>query len=76
MIASVIRQYEEAELYKKTPVADPFLLAVRRYYRIIEQKTIDQISHDGYPRPGLHRMSAENGSLIGDNEDDDQEESQ
>ena len=76
MIASVIRQYEEAELYRKTPVADPFLLAVRRYYRIIEQKTIDQISHDGYHRPGLYRMSMEHGSLIEASEDDNQEKSQ
>ena len=30
MIASVIRQYEEAELYRMTPSGDRFLLAVRR----------------------------------------------
>ena len=59
MIASVIRQYEEAELYRMTPSGDRFLLAVRRYYRIIEQKTIDQMSHDGRHRPGLYRMPAQ-----------------
>ena len=64
MIASVIRQYEEGELYRNVPTGDTFLLAVRRYYRIIEQKTVDQTSHDGYARPGLYRMSAEQGSLF------------
>lgn len=72
MIASVIRQYEEAELYRNTPAGDPFLFAVRRYYRIIERKTIDQITHDGYPRPGLYRMSAEQGSPYGDDEKESQ----
>ena len=38
MVASVIRQFEEAELYRGTPAGDLFLLAIRRYYRIIEQK--------------------------------------
>ena len=56
MVASAIRQYEEAELYRRPPMNDPFLLAIRRYYRIIEQKTIDQTSHDGYQRPGLYRL--------------------
>ena len=63
MIASVIRQYEEAELYKSVPAGDTFLLAIRRYHRIIEQKTVDQTSHDGYPRPGLYRMPAEQGAF-------------
>lgn len=61
MIASVIRQYEEAELYRSTPTGDTFLLSIRRYYRIIEQKTVDQVSHDGFARPGLYRMPAEQG---------------
>ena len=65
MVASVIRQYEEGELYRKVPAGDPFLLAIRRYYRIIEQKTVDQTSHDGFPRPGLYRMSAEQGGSWG-----------
>ena len=65
MIASVIRQYEEAELYRSVPTGDAFLLTVRRYYRIIEQKTLDQTSHDGYGRPGLYRMPAEQGALPG-----------
>ena len=71
MIASVIRQYEEAELYRKTPAGDSFLLAIRRYYRIVEQKTVDQTSHDGYPRPGLYRMPAEQGTLFKDNKNEE-----
>ena len=66
MIASVIRQYETEELYRSVPTGDTFLLAIRRYYRIIERKTVDQVSHDGYQRPGLYRMSAEQGSFLRD----------
>ena len=72
MIASVIRQYEEAELYRSVPAGDTFLLAIRRYYRIIEQKTVDQTSHDGYSRPGLHRMPAEQGTFFGDEKKESQ----
>ena len=64
MTASVIRQYEEATLYSGVPAGDAFLLAIRRYYRIIEQKTIDQVSHDGHLRHGLYRMAAEQGALL------------
>ena len=63
MVASVVRQYQEAELYRSSPGRDEFLLAIRRYYRIIEQKTIDQTSHDGQPRPGVYFMSPEQGML-------------
>ena len=63
MVASVVRQYEEAELYRTVPTGDQFLLAIRRYHRIIEQKTVDQMSHDGYHRPGLHRLPAEQGEF-------------
>ena len=62
MVASVLRQYEEAEIYRRPP-SDPYLLAIRRYYRIIEEKTLDQTSHDGYQRPGIYRMPAEQGNL-------------
>lgn len=59
MAASVIRQYEEAELFRNTPSAnDPFLFVIRRWYRIIEQKTRnDLISHDGFSRAGFFRMA-------------------
>ena len=64
MTASVIRQYEEATLYRGVPAGDAFLLAISRYYRIIEQKTVDQVGHDGRPQHGLYRMAAEQGALL------------
>ena len=59
MVASVIRQHQQAELYKQTPVGDEFLLAIRRYYRIVEQKTINLASPDGGDRPGIYWLSRE-----------------
>lgn len=63
MVASVVRLYEENQLFRSTPGTDPFLLAIRRYYRAIEQKTVDQTSHDGHPRPGLYRMPSTESAL-------------
>lgn len=59
LTASVIRLYQEAELFRTGPPAnDQFLFAIRRWYRIIEQKTRNDLtSHDGYTRTGLHLMS-------------------
>lgn len=58
LTASVIRQYEEAELYRSAPPAgEQYLFAIRRWYRILEQKTRDDlISHDGFNRPGFFRL--------------------
>lgn len=53
---------------KSAPAGDTFLLAIRRYHRIIERKIVDQTSHDGYARPGLYRMPAEQGAFLGGNE--------
>ncbi len=40
LTASVVRLYQEAELFRTGPPAnDQFLFAIRRWYRIIEQKT-------------------------------------
>ena len=64
MAASVLRQYEEAELFRRVPTGDQYLLAIRRYYRIIEQKTVDLESHDGFQRPGLYRLSPEQGHFL------------
>ena len=50
---------------KSAPAGDTFLLAIRRYHRIIERKIVDQTSHDGYARPGLYRMPAEQGAFLG-----------
>ena len=57
MIASVIRQYEQAELYRSPPPqGDLYLYAIRRWYSMIERMTRDLISHEGEIRRGLHRM--------------------
>lgn len=59
MIASILRQYEEAGLYATSPPAgDQYLFAIRRWYRIVEQKTRDDlVSHDGFARPGFFRLA-------------------
>ena len=58
MAASVLRQYQEAELYRTPPPpGDQYLLAIRRYYRILEQKTRDDLtSPDGHSRRGFYIM--------------------
>ena len=58
MMASVIRQYEEAELYRQAPnVGDTYLLTIRRWYNLIERKTRDDLTTiDGYNRPGFYRL--------------------
>ena len=57
MVASVVRQYQEAELFRTPPPAgDAYLYAIRRWYGIIEQRTRDLVSHDGFDRPGLYRL--------------------
>ena len=54
MTASVIRQYQEAELFRTPPPSgDLYLYAIRRWYNIIERKTRDLVSHDGDERPGF-----------------------
>lgn len=59
LTASVICLYHEAELYRTGPPAgDHLLLAIRRWYRIIEQKTLtDLVNHEGHQRPGIFRMA-------------------
>ena len=41
MVAGVIRIYQENALYQRAPRGDPFLSAVARYYRILEQKSVN-----------------------------------
>ena len=59
LVASVIRQYQEAELFRAPPlVGDLYQHAIRRWHRIIEQKVRNGlISHDGFARPGSLRMT-------------------
>lgn len=52
-------------MFRRVPVGDQYLLAIRRYYRIIEQKALELKSHDGFDRPGLYRLSPEQGHLTG-----------
>ncbi len=56
MAAAVIRIYQENELHRGFPVGDRFLSAVTRYYRIIEGKTLNLVTPEGYPRPGIYFM--------------------
>lgn len=57
--ASVIRIYEENNLYRASWTSDPFLLAIKRYHEIVSSLTKDYESIDGFSRPGLHRLGAE-----------------
>ena len=56
LVAGVIRQYEEAELFRNPP-SDAYLSAIARYYGIIASKTKDMMDPTGrFPWHGLHRM--------------------
>ena len=59
LAASVVRIYHEADLHRSAPpVGDQFLFAIRRWHRIIEEKTqANLVSHEGYTRPGIFRMA-------------------
>lgn len=59
MVASVIRQHQHEELYRQTPTGDEYLLAIRRFHRIIEQKANDQTDPDGNVRPAIYRLFRE-----------------
>lgn len=47
MVASVIRQYEERELFNGIPAGDSYSSAIGRYYRIVREKTVDLESPQG-----------------------------
>ena len=57
LVAGVIRQYQEAEMYRDPHTSDPYLRAIARYYRIIESKTVDQSTPEGYPLRGIYLMA-------------------
>ena len=59
LAASVIRLYHEADIHRSAPPpGDHFLFAIRRWYRIIEEKTRSNlVSHEGDSRPGFFRMA-------------------
>lgn len=56
LVAGVIRQYQEAELFHQDP-PDTYLSAIARYYRIIREKSKDLPDPSGsYTWNGIHRM--------------------
>ena len=56
LVAGVIRQYEEAELFRNPP-SDAYLSAIARYYGIIAAKTKEMVDPTGkFQWHGLHRM--------------------
>lgn len=58
LVASVVRQSEEAHIFPQTSqMGDAYLNAILRWYNIIEQKTCnDLVTGDGCPRPGIYRF--------------------
>ena len=54
--AEVVRLYEENGLFRGVAAGDSFLSPVRRYYSVVESKTVDHVSPSGYPRHGFYRM--------------------
>lgn len=56
MAASVCRIYQENNLHAALPQGDRFLSAISRYYGIIRQKSLDQVSQEGFSRPGIYFM--------------------
>jgi hypothetical protein len=73
MAAGAIRLYEENKLFQGVPAGDSFLSAIRRYYSILEEKSKDQVSLEGYPRPGFYRMPERDHYIITPNEDSSEE---
>ena len=69
MAAGAIRIYQENELYHRVPIGDPFLSAINRYYKAIQEKTKDQTSPEGWPRAGFYFMP-ESDHYAGDFEQD------
>ena len=58
MVAYVMRQYQENELFNTSPTrGDLYLYAIRRWYRMIEQKTVDLTSSGGEERRGIYFIS-------------------
>ena len=57
LVAGVIRQYEQAELFSDPYPDDFYLRAIARYYSIVRSKTQELTDRTGtFPWHGLHRM--------------------
>ena len=48
------------------PVGDHYLLAIRRYYRIVEQKTVSLTTPEGEDRLSIYRLSLADGQRVTD----------
>ena len=64
MAAGCIRIYEANNLFRGVPRGDSFLSAIRRYYHILENKTIDQQDIGGFLRNGFYRMPERDHYLV------------
>ena len=57
LVAGVIQQYEQAELFSDPYPDDFYLGAIARYYSIVRSKTQELTDRTGtFPWHGLHRM--------------------
>ena len=57
MAASVIRQYEERELFRGSQPGDSYGSAINRYYKILKEKTRDlEAPSGGFTWYGFNRM--------------------
>ena len=77
MAAGVIRIFQENNLHIRIPSGDPFLSAIARYYRILEQKTLNLVplTGTGYWY-GLYFMSERMHHVLEPLEEDNEEEAQ
>ena len=56
MVAYVVRKYQEEVFDASPPIGDLYLYAIRRWYRMIMQKTVDLTTDDGEERRGVYFM--------------------
>ena len=55
MCAYIVRSYQENRLFAEPPSAqDEYLHAIRRWYRVIEERTANLATLDGESRPGFY----------------------
>jgi hypothetical protein len=58
MCAYVIRVYQENRLFRDNPPhGDEYLTAIRRWYRIVEERTKGLTTPEGEPRPGFYYLT-------------------
>ena len=58
LCAYVVRVYQQNGLFNSTPAqGDEYLVAIRRWYRIIEERTKNLVAHNGELRRGFYFMA-------------------